>query len=63
MKEERFEIKPYGVRYLCNCGQEMIPTGEILMSNPPRFPHKCNKCETRADLEEKYPTVKWEVSL
>lgn len=62
MKEERFELKPFGVRYICNCGGEMVPTGQMLMSNPPQFPHECKECGESVNLIEKYPTVKWEIN-
>jgi hypothetical protein len=61
MKEERFEIKPYGVKYRCDCGGEMKPTGQMLMSDPPKWPHECKDCKAIANLTKKYPTVEWEV--
>ena len=61
MKEERFELQPYGVRYICDCGDEMLPTGTMLMTDPPKFPHKCQSCDSTITLNEKYPTVKWEI--
>lgn len=45
---------------LCDCGGEMLPTGNILMSNPPKFPHECEKCGKSVSLLERYPTVRWE---
>jgi len=60
MGEEIFEVKLYGVRYICDdCGGEMLPTGQILMSDPPRYPHKCLGCKKVVNLTEKYPTVRW----
>lgn len=29
----------------------MRPTGIVLMTNPPQYPHKCQKC----DYEQTYP--------
>lgn len=60
MGEQRFEMKPYGVRYLCECGSEMKPTGEVLPTYPPKYPHFCKKCEAKQNLSEKYPTIRWE---
>jgi hypothetical protein len=60
MGEERFVVKPYGVRYKCDCGGEMKPSSHILMSFPPQYPHECEKCGKGVDLSERYPTVKWE---
>jgi hypothetical protein len=62
VKEERFELKPYGVRYLCDCNGEMIPTGQMLMSDPPKFPHECRECGKAINLIEKYPIVRWETN-
>jgi hypothetical protein len=46
MKEKRTEVRTYVVRLMCEkCdGGEMLPTGIALMSSPPKYPHKCNKC-------------------
>ncbi|OME10556.1 hypothetical protein CA600_12540 [Paenibacillus sp. VTT E-133280] len=60
MSEERFEVKPYGVRYRCECGGEMKPSSHILMSIPPQYPHECNKCKAVVNLTKRYPTVEWE---
>ena len=46
MKEKRTEVRTYVERLLCETcdGGEMLPTGIALMSLPPQYPHKCNKC-------------------
>ena len=58
--EQRFEINPYGVKYLCDCQSEMEFTGKSFMSNPPQYEHCCSSCGKIENLQEKYPTVKWE---
>jgi hypothetical protein len=60
MGEQRYELKPFGVRYVCKCGNEMEYTGQMLMSDPPQFVHLCNECNSKENLREKYPTVRWE---
>lgn len=60
MGEYRFEMKPYGVRYKCECGGEMLPTGTMLLVDPPKYPHKCEECEQSINLSEKYPAIRWE---
>ena len=61
MGEQKFEVVPYEVKYLCECGEEMKSTGRMFMSNPPQFPHKCEGCEKEINLTEKYPTIRWEL--
>ena len=34
----------------------MLPTGIMLLSDPPIYPHKCNICNTSIEIREfKYP--------
>jgi hypothetical protein len=62
MSEQRFEMKPYGVRYMCDeCDLEMVQAGGALMSYPPKYPHNCLKCGNTENLRERYPTVRWEL--
>ena len=44
--EIKTEVKTYRVSYQCDkCGKgEMLQIGRFLMSDPPKFEHKCNKC-------------------
>ena len=46
MAEKRTEVRTIMVRLMCDkCGEgEMKPTGVALMSHPPQYPHKCDKC-------------------
>lgn len=61
MPREQRPLRPMQVDYRCDkCGEgHYRPTGEILMSNPPQFPHACNKCDHRATFTERYPTVRY----
>lgn len=60
LPEQRFELQPYGVRYLCNCGTEMEYTEEMIMVLSGLFVHKCSSCGNTENLREKYPLVRWE---
>lgn len=64
MKEKRIEVRTYVVRLMCDkCdGGEMLPTGVSLPSNPPQFPHKCNKCgyEGAPCIGRRYPRLEHE---
>ena len=33
----------------------MRPTGKVLMSNPPQYPHKCVVCGNTENLLRQYP--------
>lgn len=63
--EEFFEIKPIGVRYICEfCGK-----GEMKMDNstqnmtltlvPPLIKHVCTNCGKDMFLPKSYPYVEW----
>ena len=39
---------------VCNNGY-MRPTGIVLMSNPPMYPHKCTNCDYEQTYNVKYP--------
>lgn len=62
MAEKRVEVKMYQVTYTCGaCGVgKMKPTGISLMSNPPQYPHKCNKCGYENTFRSTYPKIVYE---
>lgn len=41
----------------CNIGY-LRPTGEVLLSLPPKYPHKCNKCDYKETFNLTYPYYK-----
>jgi len=63
MPEQTKPIMTVQVSYLCDtCNKgEMLPTGSILLSHPPQYPHTCNNptCDNRANFKERYPTVRY----
>lgn len=66
MPERRTEVRPFGVRYVCDsCKQgEMIAisgTQAFVQDQGQIFiRHVCNVCRTMAAYTEKYPTVRYE---
>ena len=44
MIEKEIEVKTVLIKRYCECGGEMLPTGNVLCSYPPRYTHTCNKC-------------------
>ena len=61
MPREQMPLRPVRVDYKCDkCGAGyMRPTGVLLTSNPPQFPHRCNNCDAHQNFTEKYPTVRY----
>ena len=66
MAERRVEVRPFGVRYMCDtCKQgEMIAlTGTqafVQEQGQIYVRHVCNVCRNMAAYTEKYPTVRYE---
>ena len=63
--EAKFELKKFIIRYFCEpCarkgGGEYLPTGVVLLSNPPQYPHKCNRCGETKVFNQKYPRYEYE---
>lgn len=56
------EAKTYIVDMLCEKCKTgvMRPTGTVLASNPPKYPHKCNYCENEEVYNICYPFQKIE---
>lgn len=59
MKKE-VEVKTIEVRQYCDkCGTELTFTGEVLLSNPEKYVHKCNKCGNTEWYPKSYPCVEY----
>ncbi len=61
--ETRKEVKQVQVDYRCpKCKNGYLrPTGTVLNSNPPQFPHKCNNCDYMETFRDKqYPYIDYE---
>ncbi len=57
-------VKCYGEKYICDkCKEgEMLATGDnIMLTMPPKFKHKCNKCGEETYLLEKYPAIRFKI--
>ena len=57
--EKSYEVKTVMTKKYCECGGEMIPTGNVLCSYPPRYTHECNKCGKIESYFDKYPKVEY----
>ncbi len=57
-KETEIKIKHFELNQYCDaCGEELEFTGEVLLSNPPKYVHKCEKCGNTVWLDKKYPCI------
>jgi hypothetical protein len=62
MAEEQTEVKVYMVEYRCDkCGNGYLkPTGSMLASSPPWYPHECDFCGDISKFhKEKYPLTRY----
>lgn len=58
--EYRIEAKPYFLHRRCECGGEMVATGEALLTAPPRYPHRCDKCGNEETISgKKFPRLEY----
>lgn len=58
--EKQIEMKSFEVHQYCDkCGTELTFTGEVLLSNPAKYVHKCNKCGNTEWYSKSYPCVEY----
>ena len=57
MSEMIIKYKVFQTRMMCDkCGKgEMIPSGEMLTSNPPKYTYKCIVCGNIVESTYRYP--------
>lgn len=54
-------VIPIMERMICDCGGEMKASGATLLSKPPLYPHRCDKCgATESVRGVAYPRIKYE---
>ncbi len=57
------ELKTVIVKMMCDtpkCKGEMKPTGSVLTSMPPQYPHQCTTCKTNRTFNVCYPEIRYE---
>lgn len=60
--EESFDVKPVGVRYICefcNKGEMKYYNPDSAVVNMPMIPHKCTECGKIMHLPKLYPYIEW----
>ena len=59
MKNET-EVKTIEVRQYCDkCGEELTFTGEVLLSYPEKYVHRCEKCGHTEWFPKSYPCIEY----
>lgn len=58
--ETNVNVRVVYVRRLCSCGGEMKPGYYVLTSNPPQYPHVCDRCGRSETYLVCYPEVRYE---
>lgn len=62
MPAKDVEVKMFETKYMCDtvgCNGELKPTGVMLMTEPPQFPHKCPICKSEQTFFNKYPLLSY----
>lgn len=62
MSEIRSEVRTVEIDMICDeCGDgRMRPSGTVLTTYPPKFPHECDKCGHVEVYNVRYPYVIYE---
>ncbi|HDR7324532.1 hypothetical protein CON85_23610 [Bacillus toyonensis] len=63
MMEQKFAVKPVGVKYVCDSckGGDMVVTSNMkMLEDHIEYIHKCNRCGLERGLNDKYPLVRYE---
>jgi len=60
--EEREKVKTIKVDYKCpKCDVGYLrPSGTVLTSYPPQYPHKCTECDYTENFNRTYPYIEYE---
>lgn len=58
---EKTPMKVVQTDYHCDeCADGYLrPTGVMLASNPPQYPHKCTCCDATKTFRERYPIISY----
>ena len=54
MAEEKYKVTTYEIDFKCDVCEEgyMRPTGEVLLTFPMQYPHRCNHCGAEMIVRE-----------
>ena len=60
--ESKVIVKTIQVDYECPFCYDgkLRPTSKVLLSHPPKYPHKCTKCDFKKTFNKTYPYIVYE---
>ena len=62
MMESRDNVQLVKVMLYCDgCGGRMISTGSVMLTYPPKYPHKCDDCGYMETCKKPYPYYEEEI--
>ena len=50
-------VHPVRIRARCDCGGEYKPTGQVNMTAPVQYEHKCDRCGARMRTQTQFPAI------
>ena len=56
----RNKMEVYEEPIVCDCGGELNPTGEVLLTYPGLYPYICNKCRKITNWDKANPSISYE---
>ena len=58
--EKLVEVKACKVVQICDeCGEELVFTGDVLLSDPAHYVHRCPKCCNTKWFPKSYPCIEY----
>jgi DNA-directed RNA polymerase subunit M/transcription elongation factor TFIIS len=47
------------MQFCDECGEELVFTGDVLLTDPAKYVHKCNKCGNIEWFSKSYPCIEY----
>jgi hypothetical protein len=65
MSETKTPLIPFRIDMTCSkCNEgKMRPSNMTLLSNPPKYPHHCTKCDYEETYKVSYPYIDYEEAM
>lgn len=55
--EKKTEVKVFQIELICDCGGSIESTDVMQPTYPPKYHHRCDKCEKEQWLKKIYPRI------
>ena len=58
------QVNAFQINVFCDeCGTELLCSNIIMLTYPPKYPHKCPKCDKTFMLDAQYPRIEFEPNI